>query len=71
MTTILILGWIACGVLAYGIGFAYCEREYAKDDKTHVLDWKTHLIILIIFGPIFLASALTETGFAKHGLKFW
>jgi hypothetical protein len=62
--------WILCGILAYGIMFADSQRRYpllANDDYREDM---ANSVLLGLFGPIGLLTALFSSGFARYGLKF-
>jgi hypothetical protein len=67
----LIAIWILCGVLAYGICFAYAQREWPALAEV----WRREDIgasfYAALCGPLGLLAVLITTGFAKHGLKFY
>lgn len=67
------LGWIACGVLAYGIAFAAHQRSDDYLPHTRAA-WRRRNMALSVFiglfGPIGLMIIYFVTGFAEHGLKF-
>lgn len=71
-----VLGWVACGTLAYGGLFAYCQREFtliAKESYDGDRRFAAGIGVLGPFGLIaMLVSLLMRHGFAlfKHGLKF-
>lgn len=72
MLTIILLLYVICGILAYGINLAWCQREYSAIAKKC---YKTDMIwsmLFSLFGPLGLIAvmACSKGGF-KHGLKFW
>jgi len=69
MLELFILFWIVCGVLSYGLGFAYLQREYpivaVKNYHSDMVDES----IFALLGPFALFSTLFFWGYT-HGLKF-
>ncbi len=67
----LIAFWATCGVLAYGLTFAYFQLEYK--DIVHLpgmaSDSRRTAMVMASAGPIGLVVALACGG-TKHGLKF-
>ena len=64
MTCVLeVLGWIACGMLAYGMTFAHFQRGYpsiaAKNRRQDV----AYATFLGLLGPVGLFIALLHSGF--------
>ena len=66
--------WILCGILTFGLGFAYCQKEFpkiaARDYKTDILFW----ISISLSGPMALIGLLITIwdgiNTFKHGVKF-
>ena len=63
--------WATCGVLAYGLTFAYFQLEYKDiaDLPGMASDSRRTARLMAIAGLIGLVVALACGG-AKHGLKF-
>ena len=69
---IIILGWLLCSFLAYGIMFAYFQREFptlAEEGYRH--DMGTSLLIARVFGPLALLVYFCLSGFCEHGFKIY
>lgn len=67
---ILILVWVVCGVLAYGITLAYFT---AKWPQFAYKNRKSNLALLRLMGfsgPFGLIIAFFFSGFCKYGLRF-
>lgn len=65
-TLLLILGWLACGVISAGFMFAADQKKYpsiAKAESDHAKKWAC---IAILLGASGLLSVLFIYGF-KHG----
>ena len=71
MWYLIIIGWIACGVLHYGMDFAYFQRQYPTlARKDHRRDRLTAFLQSLV-GPIALiGEVLFLWNKPKHGLKF-
>lgn len=54
--TIVILIWIVCGVLNYGLMMAYWQKKYPGIAKENYLSDRTEALIQILGGPICLIS---------------
>lgn len=61
--------WAVCGVLAYGVSFAYDQKEYENIAKEREGEDRKVALISLLFGPIALIELLIEHG-AKHGLMY-
>ncbi len=61
---------LACGVLTYGILFAYVQRQYQSIAIDHVREDAAMSGLVALFGPVGLFIALINSGFAKHGLLY-
>lgn len=67
MITIILSLWILCGVLAYGISFAYWQR------KCPASEWRedsAFSFLYACFGPIGLSVAFVASGYAQYGLLY-
>ena len=62
--------WLICGILTYGITFAYMQEEYPLVAEIGYEADRNFAILLGICGPIGLLVSFFRSGFAKHGLKF-
>lgn len=57
--TMLLVGWLACGFLAYGVSFAYFQREYPElAAKDYILDRCISATCGLLGGPFTLIVAL-------------
>lgn len=61
--------WVVCGVLAYGVSFAYEQKEYEDFAKKMERHDRGTAMIDSLFGTIALYGLLIEHG-AKHGLMY-
>lgn len=61
--------WVACAVLAYGVSFAYDQKEFARLSKELERQDRKVALIFSLFGPIALLVFLIEHG-TKHGLMY-
>jgi len=61
--------WILCGIISYGLNFAYYQREYSRLAQEDYNWDKRICIFLSLFGPINLVP-ITIFGNFKYGLKF-
>jgi hypothetical protein len=67
---ILIVVWIACAVLNYGICVAYCQRQYPTIAHDHAVNDRVFFAIFSINGPIALIVCGVFIGIwskFKHG----
>lgn len=67
-----IMFWGVCGVLSYGLGFAYWQRKWpnlAKEDYEHDRRWSAFLALL---GPFTLIAYFVNAGYSggKYGFKW-
>lgn len=69
-----IAGWVLCGVLAYGIIFAYFrgeDIEYGlRSNKLEVRQERAMAFLAALFGPLGLAASYIVSGFAYYGLRW-
>lgn len=67
--TLFCASWVLCGVLTYGIVFAYFQRELP------VLEWtsydRTMTLLMAALGPIGLLSAYMAMERAKYGILYF
>lgn len=56
---------ILCGIVSYGITFAYFEKDYPNYRENMGFS-----IVIGMFGFIGLIVSFLLSGFAKNGLKF-
>ena len=72
LIALFILFWIACGILSYGIEYAYWTNEYPicdilpetrKDNRSYCLTWA-------FGGPITLLSNFFNCKYGKYGIQF-
>lgn len=72
MTTMwcaLIVFWLICSVIQYGVWFGFFQREFPTiADKSYHND-KMRAIISALLGPIGLFASFL-CGFFKHGFKW-
>ena len=61
---------LLCGVLTYGITYAYFQREYPRTGDASYREDAGFALTLGLLGPITLIPAFFNSGFAKHGFKF-
>lgn len=71
MTVFLVLlAYIVCAVLTYGITLAYFQYEFKLLAVEQYKNDVSFALIMSLFGPIGLTGAFLFSDFAKHGLKF-
>ena len=63
------LFWLACGVIDYGLIFAYFQREYPSLAEE---DYCKHIFNALLGIPFGLAALLSSCtlGYYKHGFKW-
>ena len=61
--------WVLCGVLSYGFGFAYFQREYPRLADMDIIKDRSGALSTCWAGPIALAVDLSM-GHYRHGLLF-
>ena len=69
------LGWVACGVLSYGITLAYFQNEYShlfdESEQDRFFGENVRFAISYsLFGPLSLLCSVLASGFVKHGLQY-
>jgi len=67
---IICLFWVICGVISYGLDFAYFQRKYPSLAEQ---DYKRDIrmcIFFAIFGPINLIEIILMRNDYLYGLKF-
>jgi hypothetical protein len=64
-----VLAWVACGVLAYGLYFAYFQRKWPSLAEEHYDTDRGRARWWLIGGPLALLGALIAGG-TEYGLKF-
>jgi len=70
MNIILILFcWVICGILNYGLLFAYLQKEYPTIAKMDYVEDRRGALIVSLFGPIALIVVTMMDG-NKHGFKY-
>jgi len=69
---ILAVVWIVCGVLTYGVTFAYFWRKFPllQDEPSELRRDRNFAILTACTGPIGLLTAIFCSDFARYGLKF-
>lgn len=70
MTTYIIIH-IICGIISYGGIFAYVQKEFESIARSHYRENMAMSAMTGFFGPIGLIVVFFNTGFFKHGFKFW
>jgi len=68
---LLVITWVVCGILAYGLSFAYWQGQYSILAQRH---YRGDMLISILLGLTGIAGvvvAIVGSRFAKHGLKFY
>ena len=61
--------WIICGILSYGLWFAYFQNEYMFIAKENYDNDKKLAFVLSFFGIVSLVILLCM-GADKHGLQY-
>ena len=73
--TLIIIGWLICSILSYGMAFAFQLKEfpiYQYPNSSH-RNYRIYMgmsILFSLFGPFSLLVTLGITGFGQDGLKF-
>ncbi len=72
ITTLIILGYLTCSILTYGITFAdfqaiWSKPEWAEENKRHDMGVSA---LISLWGPIALVVTFFLSGFAKNGMRF-
>lgn len=67
---ILIILYLICVVLTYGITFSYFYNEFSLISEEYYSYSKSMGVLFALSGPIGLIFSFVFSGFAKHGLKF-
>lgn len=63
------IGWVVCGVLDYGISFAYFQRNWPTlSEKNYYKDMR-HSAIMALAGPCALVGTWVA-GCYGHGFKW-
>ncbi len=76
IVVVIVLGWVACGTLAYGGLFAYCQREFTFIARESYDGDRRFAAGIGMLGPFGLIAVLVNLlmrhglAFFKHGLKF-
>lgn len=70
MIEFIILFWVLCSILVYGLQFAKWQREIPSLAEEDYKCDKKYSLIVSIGGPIVLIAMLI-TYDCKYGLKFW
>ena len=70
--TLIIIGWIACGVLAYGITLAGLQAIWSKHEWANEAFRNDHQTALVagMMGVIGLVASFSMFDFARHGLMY-
>jgi len=67
---IVLIVWIACGVLTFGITFGYFQREFPLLAEEGGHSDRMLALLFAAFGPIALITTFFLSGCLKHGIKF-
>lgn len=70
MITLIVLMWLICSLLSYGAVFAHLQRQFPMFAKKDYEEDRNFALVMSIFGPIGLLTALMVTRGFKHGFKF-
>lgn len=62
--------WVVCGVISYGLSFAFFQREYPVVAEEFYAEQMRMCLPDLVFGPCALLASVMVFGI-KHGLKFW
>ncbi len=67
IVTAVVLGYLVCSVLGFGLTVGYFQQEFYKVRSKNVysLAW-----LIAFMGPIGLTIAFLAGSFGKHGLQF-
>lgn len=65
----IILIWIICGVISYGLNFAYYQKEWPNIAEEDYRLHKIMCLLFAIFGPIILIDTLIRKKY-KWGFMF-
>ncbi|HYF34275.1 MAG TPA: hypothetical protein VD994_03205 [Prosthecobacter sp.] len=68
--TLLMLGWIVCGILGYGVTFAHFQDKWPQLAYRDRREDAGFAAMVAISGPIGLFAALLFSGFAANGLRY-
>ena len=66
----IIIIWVICGILAYGITFGYFQRKFPLLAKRSYMEDAGFATIIGIFGVVGLLLSVCLSGFCRYGLKF-
>ena len=70
ITALIIIIWIVCGILGYGITLAYFQRKYPMTaQEAYEADCGFSAAIAIT-GPLGLIVALASSGWVRHGFQW-
>ncbi len=67
---LLVLGWAVCGVLSYGLHFAYYQRKWPRIAVEGYKRDRLDAAIIGLTGPIGLLVVLYTSRFGRYGLKW-
>ncbi len=73
MIALVVIGWVACGVLSYGIGNAawyWWAQNKIPGLQRSSRDYAGVEGFYAMMGPLGLVINLFWTNFAQHGIKF-
>jgi len=66
----ILLGWVLCGFLTYGIANGYFSGEFPTLAKEKPTPWEGLARGYALIGPIGLICSLCLSGGAKYGLRY-
>lgn len=64
VVTLVVLAWVACGVVAFGGVYAHLGHDYGYDRETLAFS-----VGFSLLGPAALAVSIFGTGFWQHGWR--
>ncbi len=64
ITKIIIIGWLICSILSYGMELAYYQRSYALIAKENYSSDVATSFVVSLFGPV---SLVTNFFWIKYG----
>jgi len=65
---IFIIFWVICGVIHYGVVFAYLQKEYPFIAENNLKADRRFALVTSLFGPIALIVDAISGSF-KHGFR--
>ena len=70
MAKLIIVIWIICGILTYGITFGYFQGGWPEISEKGYRQDMSFSVFFGLLGPIGLIISFFISGFAEYGLKF-